>query len=323
MGLKSLMGLCALLLSLPVNSGEINIQDAWVRPLTPGQEDAMVGMVINSDTAARITAVMSPAYKLVAMQGPGKSGTNKPQEIGHIALPAKTPVMLGADSMHLLLSGNKNTLAATDKVPLFLTVKFDDDTRKVISIMAQPVLGKGAAAAPVSSSGSAQTSTAVPPPAPVTPVESKVEAKTVTPPPQPAPSKATASPAKPVAVAAPKPPVAEAKPAKAAPVAAPKPAPAPVATSVVAAPIAPPAPVAAPAAVTVVAPLAVEPKKAPEAKPAEQPKQQEAQASAECVSLAVELRDCSKVNEMMQEWCVTSAKSKYSCKLSMEQLKKL
>jgi hypothetical protein len=122
-----------------------------------------------------------------------------------------------------------------------------------------------------------------------------------------------ASPAKPVV--APKPPVAEIKPLKAAPVAA----------RVVAAPL--PAPGAPPAPVAVVtpgvAPLAVEPKKAPEAKPAVQLKQDEARASAECLNLAEELSNCDKANDRLLEWCETSAKSKYSCQLTMEQLKKL
>jgi len=331
--LKNWIGLCALLLSLPVYGSEINIQDAWIRALTPGQEDAMVGMVINSARQARITAVISPAYKFVAMQGPGKSGANKTQELGFIDLPAQTSVVLGAESKHLLLSGNRHTIDAADKVPVIVTVQFDDNTRKTITIMAQPVHSRSAAAMPLSSNVAAPASTVTPPTAPRNPVEtsSKVEANTVTPPPQPAPGKAMASPvvvvspAKPVA--APKPPVAEVKPLKAKPVAVPKPAPAPapVAARVVAAPlpvpVAPPVPVAAVA--PSVAPLIVEPKKAPEAKPAEPLKQDEARASAECFSLARELRECEKANDMMLEWCVTSAKSKYSCQLSMEQLKKL
>jgi copper(I)-binding protein len=323
------MGLCALLLSLQVNGGEIIIQDAWIRMLATGQEDAMVGMVINSDRQARITAVISPAYRFVAMQGPGKGGANKTQELEFIDLPAKTSVMLSAESMHLLLSGNKKPLNADDKVPVIVTVQFDDNTRKTITVMAQPVHSRGAAALPLSSNVAAPASVVTPPTATRSPVEtaSKVEASTVTPPLQPAPGKAmaspveVASPAKPLAP--PKPPVAEVKPLKAKPVAVPKPAPAPVAASVAAplsVPVAPPVPVvAAPG----VAPLAVEPRRAPEAKPAEQPKQEEARTSAECFSLARELRECDKANDMMQEWCVTNAKSKYSCQLSAEQLKKL
>jgi copper(I)-binding protein len=323
--LKNWIGLCALLLSLQVNGGEINIQDAWIRALTPGQEDAMVGMVINSDRQARITAVISPAYKFVAMQGPGKSGANKTQELEFIDLPAQTTVMLGAESMHLLLSGNKKPINADDKVPVIVTVQFDDNTRKTITVMAQPVHSRGATALPLSNNVAAPASIVTPPTAPRNPVEtsSKVEANAATPPLQPAPGKAmaspveVASPAKPLAP--PKPPVAEVKPLKVKPVAAPRPAPAPVAANV-AVPLS--VPVALPVPV-VVAPLIAEPKKAPEAKPAEQPKQDEARPSAECFSLARELRECEKANDMMQEWCVTSAKSKYSCQLSMEQVKKL
>lgn len=318
--LKHWIGLFALLLSLQVNGSEINIKDVWIRTLAPGQGDAIVGMVINSARQARIISAISPAYMAVTIQGPGKSGANKTQELEFIDLPAQKSVVLDTGSVHLLLTGNKQNLGATDKVPVFITVQFEDNTSKTMTVMALPPNSKSTSAAPLSSKVEAQASTDMPLTAPRNPVEvpNKVEAKTVTPP-QPAPSKAVASPvevarpAKPVAP--PKPPVAEVKPLKSEPVAA----------RAVAAPL--PAPVAPPAPVAVVAPsvapLVAEPKKAPEAKPAEQPKQEEAKVSAECFSLAAELRECDKVNDMMLDWCVTSAKSKYSCKLPMEQVKKL
>jgi copper(I)-binding protein len=217
--LKNWIGLFALLMSLQVNGSEISIQDAWIRPLTPGQEDAMVGMVINSTRQARIISVFSSAYMAVAIQGPSKSGANKTQELEFIDLPAQKSVVLGAESVHLLLSGYKQTLSAADKVPLIVTVQFDDKTRKIITVMAQPVHSRSGAAIPLSSNAAAQAGTVMPPTAPRNPVElsSKVEAKTVTP---PAPGKAMDSPvdaARPVKPAvAPKPPVAEAKPLKAA-----------------------------------------------------------------------------------------------------------
>jgi copper(I)-binding protein len=323
--LKNWMGLCALLLSLQVNGSEINIKDVWIRTLAPGQGDAIVGMVINSARQARIISAISPAYMAVTIQGPSKSGANKTQELEFIDLPAQKSVVLEAGSVHLLLTGSKQNLSAADKVPVFITVQFEDNTNKTMTIMALPPQSKSSAATPLSSKVEAQASTVMPPP-PRNPAEvsSKDEAKSVTPPPQPAPSKAMASPVEAAKPAKPevahKPPVAEAKPSKAAPVAA------RVVAAPLPAPVAPPLPVAAPAPVataTSVAPLVVEPKKAPEAKPAEQPKQDEARANAECLNLAVELRECEKSNDMMLEWCVTSAKSKYACKLTMEQLKKL
>ena len=329
------VGLCALLLSLQAYGGDINIQDAWIRPVTPGQENAMVGMVINSARQARIVAAISPAYNFVAMQGPDKKGGNKTHEIEFIDLPAQKSVALGAESVHLLLLGNKNTYRANDKIPVIVTIQFEDKTSKTISIMTQPVRSKSEAATPLSNSETqaiAPIPSATPPNAAAP--ANKVETVSVTPPPQPAPVKAmaspvVASPAKPVAVR--KQAVAETKPVKTAPVAA----------QVVTAPVAPPAPVAVTSPVTVSpaasvaatapvaivapapAPPAIEPKKTAETKAAIPPKQDTAQASAECISLAEELRNCDPSNDRMLEWCETSAKSKYTCQLSKEQLKKL
>lgn len=297
--LKNWVGLCALLLSLQAHSTEISVQDSWIRTLNTGQEDAMVGMVITSSSHARIIGVISPAYKFVAMQGPGKNGASKTQEIEFIDLPAQKAVVLGAEGMHMLLLGSRHTQGAADNIPVIFTVQFDDKTSKIITIMTQFEGSNSAATMPLSNNDTAQPSTVVPPVV------------------QQAPSKPKPIQIKPVVAS--KPPVAEVKPLKAASVAMPKPkpVPAPVAVNVVATPL----PVADVAPKVV--PLAVEPKKAPEAKLVEQPKQVEAQASDECLGLARELRECGRLNDMMVAWCETEAKSRYDCQLSMEQLKKL
>lgn len=289
MKLKNWLGFCTLLLSLQVYGNEISIQGAWIRPLTPGLEIAMVGMVIHSPVQARITLVTSSAYTYASMQGPSKSGATKTQELDFIALPAQKSVVLNADNMYLLLSGNKKTIGVTDAIPVVVTVQFDDNTRKTITIMAQPEQSKSSAVMP-------QTE-------PRNPVEAsnKVEAKTITP------------PAKPLVSA--KSPAVEVKALKV--VAVPKPAQVPVAAHV-----APTIPVSV--VTPKVAPQIVEQKKTTEVKPAEPLKQSETRVSAACLSLAEELRNCDQSsNDALLAWCETNAKSKYACQLSMEQLKKL
>lgn len=277
--LRNWIGLCAFLLSLQVYGNEISIQGAWIRPLTPGLEIAMVGMVIHSPISARITAVTSPDYTYVSMQGPSKSGATKTQELDFIPLPAQKSVVLNADNMYLLLSSNKKTIGTTDIIPVIITVQFNDKTLKTITIMAQPEHSKSSAKVDISN---------------------KVEAKADATPSQSAPTKVMISPAK-----------------VAKPVVSPK---SPVAKPLKAAPVAPIVPVAA--VTPKVAPQLVEHKKATDVKPAEQPKQNE--ASAECLSLAEELRSCDQsLNDALLAWCETSAKAKYACNLSMEQLKKL
>jgi hypothetical protein len=237
----------------------------------------------------------------VVMQGPGKGDGSSSQELEFIEVPAKKPLVLGAQSAHLMLSGIRQSLGDAEKIPVIFTLQFEDKSSKIVTVMILTEHGKSVAA---------QASMAPPPVAAPRPVEmpGKAEVKTETPL-QPVHSKPQAQP-----VAAPKPPVAEVKPVKIAPVAVVKPAPAPA--PVVAATL--PAPVVIP----VVAPLAAEPKKAAEVKPATVlPKQDE--ISEECYSLAVEFRECSKANDMMVDWCVSNAKSKYDCSLSTEQLKKI
>lgn len=171
MQLKNWIGLCALLLSLQVYGNEISFQGAWIHPLTPGLEIAMVGMTIKSPIQARIISVSSPVYTYVTMQGPSKSGATKTQGLDFIALPAHKSVVLNADSMHLLLSGNKKTIDSDDTVQVIVTVQFDDNTRKTFTIIAQPE----------GSNNTSQSSLLAPPAAPRVPVEMphKAEAKSV------------------------------------------------------------------------------------------------------------------------------------------------
>lgn len=289
-----------LLASFQVYGNEVNVQDVWLRPIASGQGDAMVGMTISSEKHARIVNVISSYYMSVAMQGPAKAGATKSKEVEFIDLPAQKSVVLSAESVHLLLTGTRKDISATNKVPVTLSVQFDDGSIKNVLAMALTPFGKSDVAAPLPAQANA------------------VEEKVVT----PAPVKAKEiSEEKPKPVAVPKKPV-DVKPAKAAPVAEVKePARAVVPVpAIVAAPV--PAPVA-PAPVVVAAPVPAPVPVAPVVKPAEQPKQDDARANAECSILARELKECEKANEMMQEWCVTNAKAKYACQLTMEQIKKL
>lgn len=301
--LKNWVGLCLLLASLQVYGNDITIQDAWLRPIASGQDDAMVGMTIISDKHARIIGAISSYYMSVAMQGAAKAGGAKSKEVEFIDLPAQKSVVLSAESVHLLFTGSRKNISSVNKVPLTLSVQFDDGSTRNITAIAVTPFNKSDVAAPVPAQASA------------------VEDKVVAPPPAPVKAKEIVE-EKPKPVAAPKKPV-DVKPAKAAPVAEVKePARAAVVVPVpvvVAAPI--PAPVA-PAPVVVAAPIPA-PVAPPVAKAAEQPKQDDARANAECSTLARELKECEKANEMMQEWCVTNVRTKYACQLTMEQMKKL
>jgi copper(I)-binding protein len=293
--LKIWVGLCALLASLQVYGNEITIQDAWLRPIASGQDDAMVGMTINSAKHARIIGVISSYYMSVAMQGPAKAGTTKSKEVEFIDLPAQKSVVLSAESVHLLLTGSRKNISLTNKVPLTLSVQFDDGSTRNITAIAVTPFSKSDVAAPVpAQAGVVEDKVVAPPPAPVKAKEIVEE--------------------KPKPVAAPKKPV-DVKPAKAAPVAEVKePSRAAV---VVPVPVVVAAPIPAPVVVAAPAPVA------PVVKPAEQPKQDDARANAECSTLARELKECEKGNEMMQEWCVTNVRTKYACQLTTEQMKKL
>jgi hypothetical protein len=148
------IGIVALLLSFPVFAADIEISDAWIRPTTQGYENGMVGLTLTAPVKIKIIGVNSPAYTTTEIQKPSKrKGEKKMETIKSVSLSVGKSIVFGPDSIHLALSGNKNTLNAGEKVPVILTVQYENKTTKDITFLAQPVrIRAGAAPLPIASS---------------------------------------------------------------------------------------------------------------------------------------------------------------------------
>lgn len=134
------IGIFALLFSLPVFAGDIEISDAWIRVNAQDQESAMVGLTVTTPQKARIIAASSPAYASTEMRRLSKAKGDQTVEIAKsIPLPANKPMLLGADNYHLALIGSKHSLKAGEKVAVVLTVQYENKVTSEITVLAQPV----------------------------------------------------------------------------------------------------------------------------------------------------------------------------------------
>jgi hypothetical protein len=116
--------LAAMLLSFNVYAGDIQVEHAWARATAPGQDSAMVDMVITSKMAASLVGFSSPVCKTVQLHSMTHDhGMMKMREVKSIDLPAGHHVSLKDSGYHLMLIGLHAPLKAGEMVPLTLKVK--------------------------------------------------------------------------------------------------------------------------------------------------------------------------------------------------------
>jgi periplasmic copper chaperone A len=118
--------LAALLMSVCVYAGDIQVENAWARATAPGQDAAGVDLTITSKQAATLVEVSSAVCKTVELHNmtmTHDSGMMKMREVPAIELPAGKRVNLSESGYHLMLTGLKAPLKVGESVPLTLDIK--------------------------------------------------------------------------------------------------------------------------------------------------------------------------------------------------------
>lgn len=116
--------LAAMLLSVNVYAGDIQVEAAWSRATAPGQDAASLDLTITSKQPAILLGVSSTASRTVEMHSMTHGdGMMKMREVKAIELPAGKRVSLGESGYHLMLVGLKAPLKAGENIPLKLTIK--------------------------------------------------------------------------------------------------------------------------------------------------------------------------------------------------------
>jgi len=131
-------GLLAMLAVTQAFADEVKVTKAWTRATAPGQDSASVQLTITSKKDATLIGVASGSAQsgeihYMAMEG----NVMVMRALESLDLPAKKPVTLGVDGIHLMLLGLKAPLKAGHKLPFALTVKFADGHTTVLKLLAQ------------------------------------------------------------------------------------------------------------------------------------------------------------------------------------------
>lgn len=116
--------LSAMLLNFNVYASDIQVDGAWARATAPGQDTAMVDLVITSQHAASLVGFSSPVCKTGEIHSmTHDNGMMTMREVQSVELPAGRHVGLGESGYHLMLIGLKAPLKEGEHVPLTLSIK--------------------------------------------------------------------------------------------------------------------------------------------------------------------------------------------------------
>lgn len=131
------LSLLAMLAATTAYADEVKVKDAWTRATAPGQDSAMVQLVITSKKAAKLVGVAckdasTAEFHSMVMEG----DLMKMRQVDAIDLPAGKSIDLGEAGYHLMLIGLKKPLEAGKKTNCEMVVRGADgkDTKvQVIS----------------------------------------------------------------------------------------------------------------------------------------------------------------------------------------------
>lgn len=135
-------GLLAMIVAPSAYAGEVKVSDAWTRATAPGQDSAMVQLVITSKKAAKLAGIACKDASTTEMHSMVMEGDlMKMRQVDAINLPAGQTVDLGEAGYHLMLMGLKKPLVAGKKTHCEMIVRGADgkDTKVQLSAQVKPM----------------------------------------------------------------------------------------------------------------------------------------------------------------------------------------
>ena len=131
-------GLLALLAATPAFAEDVKVSDAWARATAPGQDSAMVQLVITSKKAGALVAGASKIAQTVEIHTMVMEGEMmKMHQVDAVELPAGKAVDLGAAGYHLMLIGLKKPLKEGTMSEIVLTVRFAGGKEEKVNVQAE------------------------------------------------------------------------------------------------------------------------------------------------------------------------------------------
>ena len=131
-------GLLAMSVVVQAHAAEVKVGDAWTRATAPGQDSAMVQMVITSKQAAKLVGVSSKVAQTAELHSMvHEGGMMKMRQVDAIDLPAGKSLDLGEAGYHVMLVGLKNPIKEGAKVEIVLTVRQSGGKEEAVKVEAE------------------------------------------------------------------------------------------------------------------------------------------------------------------------------------------
>ena len=117
---------------------DVLVDQAWMRESVPGQDTASVQLNLTSIKPATLIAVTSPLASTIKIQRLARGkGKVKASTLGSLRLVARRATAFGKGNYALMMVGLKKPLNVGDRVPVSLTVRFNDKRTKVVTVEAE------------------------------------------------------------------------------------------------------------------------------------------------------------------------------------------
>jgi periplasmic copper chaperone A len=133
--LKQLATLLALAALAGTAQAQIEVKDAWIRGMVPGQNATGAFMHLTSKTDAKLVGVKTPAAGMADIhQTTMDGGVMRMRHVEAIPLPAGKPVALEPGGYHVMLMHVARPLKEGETVPLTLTVEDKGGKRESLTV---------------------------------------------------------------------------------------------------------------------------------------------------------------------------------------------
>jgi copper(I)-binding protein len=131
-------GLLAMTVATTACADEVKVNDAWARATAPGQDSAMMQLVITTKKAMKLVGVACKDANTAEMHSMVMEGEMmKMRQVDAIDLPAGKAVNLGEAGYHLMLIGLKKPLEAGKKTNCEMVVRGADGKDTKVQVIAK------------------------------------------------------------------------------------------------------------------------------------------------------------------------------------------
>ncbi len=131
------VGVLSVLVSVNAQAGELVVSDAWTRATAPGQDSAMVQLVITSHQDGALTGASSKVAQAAELHSMVyEHGVMKMRQVDAVELSAGKALDFGEAGYHLMLLGLKKPLKAGEKIALTFNVRFAKGKEQSVKVKA-------------------------------------------------------------------------------------------------------------------------------------------------------------------------------------------